>query len=79
MWGEQETEVVAWPWTDLAIDDFVGEEGARYATLSPEQVAQVAAVPNGGQVLIPIEAPDGEVLNLSIRPQLPDEVVALER
>ena len=53
-----------------------GDENARMGTLTPEQVAAVTTVPNGGQVLIAITGPDGEPLSLSVRPFLPDTVVA---
>jgi hypothetical protein len=73
---EQEVEAIAWPWPDLTLDDFPGDEYARHGTLTPDQAAAVTTVPNGGQILIPITGPDGAPLSLTVRPILPDTVVA---
>ena len=60
-----------WPWTDLAPDAFVIGDMAG-VVLTPEQVAMVTTVPNGGQALIPVTSPEGAPLRLSIRPSLPE-------
>ena len=74
--ADDETEAVAWPWPELTLESCPGDENARMGTLTPEQVAAVTTVPNGGQVLIAITGPDGEPLSLTVRPFLPDTVVA---
>lgn len=76
-WGEPAPEPVAWPWLDLALEDFEGDEMARYGLLAAEQVAQLIDVPSGGQALIMVASPDGEVLSVSVRPLLPDELARL--
>jgi hypothetical protein len=72
----QEVEAVAWPWPDLTLEDLPGDEYARQGTLTPDQVGAVAAVPNGGQALIPVTDPDGAAWNLAVRPFLPDTKTA---
>jgi hypothetical protein len=75
--GGAESSTVAWPWPELSVgDDFQGDDDARVGTLTPEQLAAVTTVPNGGQVLIPVIGPKGAYWNLSVRPFLPDTVVA---
>jgi hypothetical protein len=66
-------EQAPWPWPDLAPDDFALGDPASPVVLTPEQVAAVTEVPNGGQAFIPIESPDGADLVLSLRPLLPDD------
>jgi hypothetical protein len=61
-----------WPWTDLAHEAFVVGDMAG-VVLTPEQVAMVTTVPNGGQALIPVTSPDGAPLRLSVRPSLPHD------
>jgi hypothetical protein len=70
-----------WPWTDVSPDDFQGPDDgiARYAGLTPEQVAAVTDVPNGGITNILLDLPDGDgQVWLAIRPLLPDENVLPE-
>ena len=74
-WPELEGTPVAWPWDDLSPDAF-GADLATYPTLTPEQVAQVTTVPNGGQTFILVDTPDGVTMSLTLRPLLPDEVAA---
>ena len=62
-----------WPFVDLAPADFVGTGSTRYAELSPDQVALVATVPNGGITDIRLQTADGFDGLLTIRPLLPDE------
>jgi hypothetical protein len=66
-------ESTPWPWTALTTDAFVLGDPAAAVVLTPEQVAVVTTVPNGGQALIPVTSPDGAPLRLSIRPFLPDD------
>ncbi|MFN8621131.1 MAG: hypothetical protein U0869_10340 [Chloroflexota bacterium] len=67
--------VVAWPWPDLPPSAFVGPADgvARYATLTPEQVAAVTPVPSGGITSVRLKAEDGTEAYLSVRPLLPGE------
>jgi len=74
-WPELEGTPVAWPWDDLPPDAF-GADLTTYPTLTPEQVAQVTTVPNGGQTFILVDTPDGVTMSLTIRSLLPDEVAA---
>lgn len=68
-------EPADWPWDDLSIDDFPqGDEPARSATLSPDQVAAVADEPTGSVIGLAVLDESGTVWQLSIRPLLPDEV-----
>lgn len=66
---------IAWPWTDVAVDAFVGPDGgiATYAALTPAQVALVTSEPSGGITNILIETPAGDPWFFSVRPLLPDE------
>ena len=69
---------IAWPWPDLTLADFQRyghAEGVLVGGLSPEQAAQVTIVPSGGVPSIPIHAPDGTTVILSLRPLLPGESV----
>jgi hypothetical protein len=68
-------EARAWPWSDLDVADFVGPEDgvARFAVLTPEQVAAVTDVPSGGVVDILVVDAAGTAHDLSIRPLLPGE------
>ena len=76
VWAEMPGTPVAWPWDDLTPEDFVGE-GFATAPLTPDQVAEVADVPNGGQGYILVELPDGTLKSLAIKPLLPDQEAAL--
>jgi hypothetical protein len=76
--GAQGTPI-AWPWTDVALEDFLGDPtGYRYAELTPEQVALVTDVPSGGIASIMVETPDGGTAFLAVRPLLPGEPVVPE-
>jgi hypothetical protein len=70
-------DLTAWPWSDLTPSDLqpLGDAVAfSQADLTPEQVALLAQVPNGGAYGIAIASPDGQAAwRLSIRPLLPDE------
>ena len=70
-------EAMDWPWTDVTLDDFVGEGDSswrRDAHLTREQVAQVTDVPSGGQMGLFVEDEDGMLWSLALRPLLPDEI-----
>jgi hypothetical protein len=69
---------IPWPWTDLEPGDFQGQPDgiARFAEMTPDQVAAITDVPSGGITNVLVELPDGEgVTLLAIRPLLPDESV----
>jgi hypothetical protein len=70
-------DLVPWPWEDLTPADLQPVEDATaisQADLTPEQVALVTEVPNGGAFGIPVAAPDGEsAWRLAVRPILPEE------
>ncbi len=72
-WIEEPGEPAPWPW-DEQPGDLFGDGLDVIATLTPEQVAQVTSVPNGGQGYILLETPDGTLVSLAIRPLLPDEI-----
>jgi hypothetical protein len=75
VWEGATDPKVAWPWSDVTLEDFVAPEGnvARYAPLTPEQVALVTDVPSGGITNIRLTPPDGSDWFLAIRPLLPEE------
>lgn len=73
IWEGSPAAAIAWPWDDLAPEDFTGE-GFAVATLTPAQVAQVVSVPSGGQGFIVLELPDGSQQSLAIKPLLPDAI-----
>ena len=69
---------IPWPWPDLAIDDFqphAADEGVLFGGLTPEQAAHVTRVPSGGVLAMPIQAPHGTPVTLTLRPLLPGESV----
>src|SRR5918992_2576712 len=71
---------VEWPWDGLALEDFekTGQYGPLVAGITPDQVAGIADVPNGGVMGKAVVAPDGEtVYGLAIRPLLPGETVEI--
>ena len=76
-WTETPAAPMPWPWDDLATEDFTGD-GFAVAYLTPEQVAQLADVPNGGQGFITLELPDGTIGSLTVSPVLPDQLVVLD-
>jgi len=75
VWEGAKDPVVAWPWEDVTLEDFLAPEGnvARYAELTPDQVAAVTTIPSGGITNIRLAAPDDRQWYLSVRPLLPDE------
>jgi hypothetical protein len=76
VWIDQPAPAVVWPWTDLTPGDFSGQDFAL-ATLTADQVSQVAEVPNGGQGYIVVELSDGSQQSLAVKPLLPDQLGAV--
>jgi hypothetical protein len=75
VWEGATDPIVAWPWDDVTLEDFPAPEGnvARYAALTPDQVAKVTPVPSGGITTLRLQAPDDSQWYLSVRAVLPDE------
>jgi len=75
VWEGATDPIVPWPWADVTLEDFLAPEGniARYAELTPEQLAAVTPVPSGGITTIRLQAPDDSQWYFSARPLLPDE------
>jgi hypothetical protein len=72
--GEPTGEVADWPWDDLTTDDFpAGDEPGGIAILDAEHVSKLMDVPNGGTPGIWVHDPDGTLVQLGVRPLLPDE------
>ena len=71
-------EVFDWPWSDLALTDFVVRPGGpftdrRYAVLTPAQAKLLNASPEGGIFPVAVTGPDGATYTIGLRPLLPDE------
>lgn len=75
VWEGATDVAIAWPWDDVTLEDFVAppDNVARYAELTPEQVAAVTDIPSGGITNIRVTAPDGSDWFLNVRPLLPGE------
>ena len=73
--GADAANAVAWPWTDLTIDDFSSRADGLLllGQLTADQAALVTAVPSGGVTGLAVTAPDGTTYSLSLRPLLPDD------
>jgi len=72
--GEPVGEAVDWPWDDLTTDDFLaGDEPGGIAILDAEHVSKLMDVPNGGHIGVWAHDPDGNLIQLAVRPLLPDE------
>lgn len=72
----EQGEPTEWPWSDVAVDDFVGQgetSWRRDAILTSEQVAEVTEVPSGGLMGRIVEDPDGKLWSIALRPLLPHE------
>ena len=80
MGGQPINEPIEWPWDDVALDDFPagGDEPGRIMNMPREQVAELVEVPNYGQAGIWVVAPDDTLVQLAVRPLLPDEIAAAE-
>jgi hypothetical protein len=76
--GAPAVEPIAWPWPDLAPDAFVEAVagGRREHLLTRDQVALLTDVPNGGHPGVFVSAPNGEVVQIALRPLLIDEMPA---
>jgi hypothetical protein len=66
-------EPTTWPWDDVMPGDFALGDPTTEVVLTPDQVAVVTTIPNGGQASIPVTSPEGVPLRLSVRPFLPNE------
>lgn len=75
VWEGATDVAIAWPWDDVTLEDFVAppDNVARYAELTPEQVAAITDIPSGGITNIRVTAPDGSDWYLNVRPLLPGE------
>jgi hypothetical protein len=67
--------VVAWPWTDLAPDDFAAGDNEFFLTrtMAPAEVATLGIPDVGGGFLGVALQKDGKIYTFSLRPLLPDE------
>ncbi len=68
------TPAIDWPFTDLDAPQVSTDGGWTPVVLTPEQVAQVTDVPTGGIGDLVLQTPDGERVQVVIRPMLPSEV-----
>lgn len=77
--GEPVGAPLEWPWDDVDLDDFAsGDEPGAIAILDSEQVAELMQVPNGGHIGVWVIDPDDKLVQLAVRPLLPDEQQAFE-
>lgn len=76
--GDPVAAPLDWPWEDLSLGDWptAEEPDGRIAFLDAEHVAKLTDVPNGGHVGVWVTAPDDTLVQLGVRPLLPDEVAA---
>ncbi len=72
-WIEDPGTPLPWPWPETPTELF-GDDLSDQPTLTPDQVAEVTMVPNGGQGYIALETPSGDMMSLAVRPLLPDEL-----
>jgi len=72
--GEPVGEVLDWPWDDLTPADFpAGDEPGGIAILDAEHTSKLLETPNGGHTGVWVSDPDGNIVQMGIRPLLPDE------
>jgi hypothetical protein len=72
--GEPVADALDWPWDDLTPADFpAGDEPGGIAILDSEHVAELLEVPNGGHTGVWVTDPDGNIVQMGVRPLLPDE------
>jgi hypothetical protein len=77
--GDPAAEPKDWPWSDVTPNDFVvGDEPGAIANLDGEHAAKLLDVPNGGHPGVWVLDPDEKVVQLGVRPLLPDEIAAIE-
>jgi hypothetical protein len=77
-YGEPPGKPMAWPWKDLMPDDWSPAEDPHLpvALLSRDQVARLTAVPSGGHPGVLVRTPGGVLVQLAVRPLLPEEATA---
>jgi hypothetical protein len=72
--GEPVGTAVDWPWDDLTTADFpAGDEPGGIAILDKAHVEKLLETPNGGHIGVWAHDPDGNLIQLGVRPLLPDE------
>jgi hypothetical protein len=73
--GDPPVEPVEWPWPDMAPDDFasVGDNQFLQAVMSRQDIELLLEVPSGGHMGQWVEAPDGTLWDVGVRPLLPHE------
>ena len=77
--GEPVGEPLEWPWDDVTPDQFVvGNESGAVANLDADHVADLLEVPNGGHPGVWALDPDENLVQLAVRPLLPEETAAVE-
>ena len=77
--GEPVGDALEWPWDDVAPDDFVaGDEGGAIANLDGEHVSDLLEIPTGGHPGVWAMDPDENLVQLGVRPLLPDEIATIE-
>jgi hypothetical protein len=77
--GEPVGQPLQWPWDDVTTDDFgVRNEGGAVANLDADHVADLLEVPNGGHPGIFALDADENLVQLAVRPLLPEEIAAIE-
>jgi hypothetical protein len=66
---------IDWPWPKLTKADFQAsdERPGLIRVMTRDEVHELTTVPNGGQMGIWVNAPDGSVVEFAVRPLLPDE------
>ena len=76
--GQPSVQPVAWPWDQATWDAWQPDPqtGNRTGVMSSELVAQLLDVPNGGHFGIWATAPDETVIQIAVRPMLPEEIDA---
>ena len=78
--GEPVGEPLDWPWDDVTPADFMaGDESGAIANLDAEHVADLLEVPNGGHPGVWVLDPDENLVQLGVRPLLPEETAAIEK
>jgi hypothetical protein len=78
--GQPAVQPKDWPWDDLTPADWpanADDPGSRIKMLDKEHLAKLLDVPNGGHIGVWVTEPDGTtVVQLGVRPLLPDEIEA---
>ncbi len=74
-YGQPTGEPPAWPWADVSPADFTADADPHLpsALLTRALVARLMAVPNGGHPGMWVTAPDQSLVQLAVRPMLPEE------